>query len=220
MAKTCSKWLVFFCSAASLSVSHAQMVVRRWLPEPTGSRIADSTTVSRMNAADLVVRFDLSIVPRDRTIYRADLRLLRESELAASDADAQVSIEVYPLVAAAVAGNPDKAAGPLQIRGPWFDRLDATEAVRHWVAGATNGGFLVAAAPRCRPETICLDVAYEGMVLENLDSRRCVRSCVYRWQNDDLVDRPDRYEVTLLFVKSYGSKEEQGLYQFAESLSR
>jgi hypothetical protein len=72
-----------------------------------------------------------------------------------------VDIEVYPVMGKP-GDKPDKSAKPLAIRGPWFDRLDATEAVKQWVSGKANGGFFVKTCPGWDVQSTCLEIAYEG----------------------------------------------------------
>ncbi len=111
-----------------------------------------------------VVRFDLSCLPRNAKVHRADLHVSRSRELSGKDDEVLVNIEVIPLFREFKEGDAPRAqAKPLAIRGPWFDRLDATEAVRAWAAGKTNGGFFVKALPLWKPAATHLDILYEGM---------------------------------------------------------
>ncbi|MFP4055989.1 MAG: sugar-binding protein [Candidatus Brocadiia bacterium] len=105
-----------------------------------------------------VVRFDLSRLAGAR-IYRADLRVFRTAQITGVHKEARVDIEIYPQLAE---GEPQARGEPLSLRPPWYDRFDATEAVRAWAAGKPNGGFFVKACPLWRAEATCLDVAYEG----------------------------------------------------------
>ena len=110
-----------------------------------------------------VVRFDLSAIPKGATIHRADLLIFRTVKVDGRMDEAMTDVQVFPQYATFVAGRAGKAAGnPLAIRGPWFDRVDATEAVRQWAAGKTNGGFFVKSCPFWNAAATCLDVAYEG----------------------------------------------------------
>jgi len=110
-----------------------------------------------------VARFDLSALPKGAKIYRADLLVFRTTKIDGRLDEALVNVEVYPLYASFSSGDSAKAAGePLPIRGPWHDRLDATEAVAQWLAGKTNGGFFFKACPFWRAEATCLDIWYEG----------------------------------------------------------
>ncbi|MFQ6131761.1 MAG: sugar-binding protein [Armatimonadota bacterium] len=110
-----------------------------------------------------VVRFDLSWLPPGTRVYRADLRIFRTGESTGRDDEALVDIEIHPLLQEFAAGGaPTPKGGPLALRGPWYDRFDATEAVRAWVGGRPNGGFFVKTCPRWDRPATCLEVAYEG----------------------------------------------------------
>ena len=110
-----------------------------------------------------VIRFDLSALPRNARIYRADLRITRTAAVNGQHDEALVNIEVHPLFVPFASGGKAAAAGkPLAIRGPWFDCLDATDAVRQWASGKPNGGFFVKACPFLDAPATCLDIAYEG----------------------------------------------------------
>ena len=51
----------------------------------------------------------------------------------------------------------------LGVRGPWYDRLDATEAVRALArAGAREALVIAEASPLLLPDATCLDVWYDG----------------------------------------------------------
>jgi len=109
-----------------------------------------------------VVRLDLSSLPEGAKVHRADLCLFR----GVGEGDALAAIEVYPLADGFKEGVDPKPSGkPLALRAPWFDRLDATEAVR---AGAARGAppphadLFIKAAPPLRLANTCLEVAYEG----------------------------------------------------------
>jgi len=110
-----------------------------------------------------VVRFDLSAVPKNAKVYRADLGISRVTRIDGRNDEVLINIEVYPLFAAFKANDEAKPAGkPLAIRGPWFDCLDATGAVQRWVKGETNGGFYVKACPFVNTKATRLEIAYEG----------------------------------------------------------
>ncbi len=110
-----------------------------------------------------VVRFDLSGLPEAAKVFRADLLVFRTQPVDGQDEEARVDIEIYPLFAEFRAGEKAAPSGkPLALRGPWFDRFDAAEAVREWVSGKTNGGFWIEAGPFVDPASTCLDVAYLG----------------------------------------------------------
>jgi len=110
-----------------------------------------------------VVRFDLSDLPKRAKVHRADLRVFRTAPVDGRFDEALVDIEIYPLFSTFKAGGKAKVSGkPLAIRGPWFDCLDATDAVKQWAGGKTNGGFFVKACPFFDAKATCLDIVYEG----------------------------------------------------------
>ena len=124
-----------------------------------------------------LLRFDLSGIPRGAKIYRADLFLARAKGIDGKMDEANINVAVYPLFAEAAADAPhpslspggrgwgEGATGePLAIRGPWFDCLDATQAVDGWAGGwkRPNGGFLVKTCPFLEPGRCALEVAFEG----------------------------------------------------------
>lgn len=109
-----------------------------------------------------VVRFDLSALKGAR-IFRADLLIFRTAAITAADDQALVDIEIYPLTADfAPGGRPQTDARPLQLRGPWFDRFDATEAVRAACRAPRPACFFVKTCPLWNAAATCLDVACEG----------------------------------------------------------
>ncbi|KPK85333.1 MAG: hypothetical protein AMJ81_03835, partial [Phycisphaerae bacterium SM23_33] len=122
----------------------------------------DEVTILPAEDGEGVVRFDLSALPRGAGIHRAELLVFRSALVSGADDAGSVDIEVYPLFEEFGGGKPAVSAAPLALRGPWFDRFDATEAVRKWGAGKPNGGFYVKVCPYWNPEGTCLDVAYEG----------------------------------------------------------
>lgn len=113
-----------------------------------------------------VVRFDLSELPRPARIYRADVLAFRTAPVTGADEEALVTIEIHPLSSPLLPGARPRAAGkPLALRPPWYDRFDATDAVRQWAADGTGPRTLdlfVKAFPRWNAEATCLDVWYEG----------------------------------------------------------
>ncbi|GAG05771.1 unnamed protein product, partial [marine sediment metagenome] len=110
-----------------------------------------------------VVRFDLSDLPKGTNVYRADLRIFRNAKITGRDEAALVNIEIYPLFSNFAPGRKPKVfTKPLELRGPWYDRFEATAAMRQWVAGQPNGGFFVKTCPRWNAQATCLDIAYEG----------------------------------------------------------
>lgn len=113
-----------------------------------------------------VVRFDLSALPRRARVYRADLLVFRTQPVDGRDDEALIDIEIYPLFSDFKAGGRPKVSGqPLALRPAWFDRFDATDAVRRCVRGKTNpprADFFIKAGAFIDAAAACLDVAYEG----------------------------------------------------------
>lgn len=109
-----------------------------------------------------VARFDLSAVPRGARVYRADLRVFRDKPIDGTDDAALVDIEVFPLLSPFSGGRPNAGGKPLELRGPWYECFDATDAVSQWARGKPNGGFFVKACPHWNSQATCLDVYYEG----------------------------------------------------------
>lgn len=116
----------------------------------------ESVTIAPAEGGLGIVTFDLSDLPRNARIYWADLLIFRTAPLDGRMEEAMVDTEVY----AGTAAN----GKPLQLRPPWFDRLDATEAVRAAcrMPRAQKAEFFVKACPFWNAEATCLDVAYEG----------------------------------------------------------
>lgn len=121
--------------------------------------------------AEGIVQFDLSALPAKAEIRRADLLVFRKRALTGFDDEALTDVAVHPMPGSFRAGG--KVAGegkPLALRGPWFDRLDATDAVGAHLAGAGRPGaertkhlaFAIRTCPFINLEATCLDVAYEG----------------------------------------------------------
>jgi len=123
----------------------------------------DAVTILPAQGGQGVVRFDLSGLPKGTKVHRADLLIFRTTQVDGRMDEALTDTEIYPLFSeVAAGGKPEVVGAPLALRAPWFDRFDATEAVRQWASGKANGGFFVKACPFWNPEATCLDVAYEG----------------------------------------------------------
>jgi len=112
-----------------------------------------------------VVRFALGDLPAGAKVHRADLLIFRTFQLDGRMDEARTPIEIFPLAGPFEAGGKADAgsAGPLKLRGPWFDRFDATDAVRDWAAKRDRPlAFFVKACPFWNAAATCLDVAWEG----------------------------------------------------------
>ena len=130
-------------------------------PEPAEARWALS--LLRCQGGEGVVRFDLSRLARGVRVYRADLLVHRNKQPTAEDEAIRVNMEIHALLGEFKEGSSPRFEGkPLALRPPWFDRFDATEAVRARVGGKPNGGFFVKALPYWDAGRTCLEIAYEG----------------------------------------------------------
>ncbi|MDP7251254.1 MAG: sugar-binding protein [Planctomycetota bacterium] len=108
-----------------------------------------------------IVRFDLSDLANGVKIHRAELLVFRNRDIDGRHEEALEKIEIFPLfMERSGAARPGEKS--LELVAPWFDRFDATEAVKDWVNGKTNGGFLVSTCPAWNKVATCLDIVYEG----------------------------------------------------------
>jgi len=128
---------------------------------PAGAEVATQRLRPLPDAPANTLRFGLSGLPGNAKVYRADLCLgLSEPRTGAQD-DALIHIEIVPLLDAGKEGK------PLELRAPWFDGFDATEATRAACSFVNRprdraANFLVKACPSRKSESTWLDVAYEG----------------------------------------------------------
>jgi len=120
-----------------------------------------AVTIHPASGGEGVVVFDLADL-KGKRIHRADLLIFRSSPVTGQDPDALVAIEIYALADPFKGGKPKARGEPLGLRAPWFDRFDATAAVRRWAKRGEDGSFFVKTCPRWNPEGTCLDVSYEG----------------------------------------------------------
>ncbi|MGB2820884.1 MAG: hypothetical protein WBF17_07885, partial [Phycisphaerae bacterium] len=151
MAQRSLRHIGLLAAMAACGSAAAETATRHWA----------APSVQKAAGAEGVIRFDLSALPRSAKVYRADLVIRRTAEITGRDDDALVDIEIRPLFEQVPAGGDPRApAAPLALRAPWYDRLDATEAVRAWVSGRANGGFLVRTCPKWNAAATCLDVAW------------------------------------------------------------
>ncbi len=106
-----------------------------------------------------IARFDLSALPNRAKVYRAVLRAMPRRH------SYDATIEIYPLAddeEGASAG-----AKMLALRPPWYDSFDATEAVRTCLAqGARALRLHMKVAPGWSPQTMTLEIAYEGPAVQ------------------------------------------------------
>ncbi|MBM4042000.1 MAG: hypothetical protein FJ290_26190 [Planctomycetes bacterium] len=124
---------------AAGSLASGEMVTRRWTP--------------LAGEGERTLRFDLAGLPSGARVYRADLVLARSGPVLGNEDDAMVKVEVCPA----------SGGKPLALRGPWFDRLDASEAIRAACrVPRAQAQFVVKSCPKWAAESTYLDVAYEG----------------------------------------------------------
>ncbi len=138
-------------------------------PKPKKEPVARKTSATVLPAAngEGVVRFDLSELPPNVRVLRADLLVFRSEKIDGMLNEARTRIEVFPLFDEFKPGGTAKAAGaPLSLRGPWYDRFDATKAVQNWAGGKTNGGLFVKTCPLWNSKATSLDIWYEGKPAE------------------------------------------------------
>lgn len=133
------------------------LLVAGWCGALGGEMVTCRLRPAPKDASEQRVRFDLSAIPAGAAIYRADLLVRRTAEITGRDEEALVSIEIVPVFESSAL-----KPSPLELRPPWFDRLDATDAARQWLKEKGHGAVLVKACPRRDAAGTCLDVAYEG----------------------------------------------------------
>ncbi len=144
--------------AGAASTASGDLMTRRWGPPAQPAPGAGALEVVESPEGKLI-RVDLAVIPAGTRIIRADLVLVRTAPMTGAEVDGRVEVEVFPIL---VSGATTKPGGRLQLRRPWFDRLDATESVRNWAAAEQHGTFRVAACPHWAPEKTVLDVTFEG----------------------------------------------------------
>jgi hypothetical protein len=140
---------------AAAGLAQAGTVIRRWSAQW-------QTAPGHPTAPPLAVRFDLSDLPKDATVHWAELRAARTSAPMGMDDDALVDVRIVPRTGGAAGAEPAPGAKALKLVAPWFDRFDATDAVRGRPSGATSAAFLIKTFPRLDPKAVFLDVAFEG----------------------------------------------------------
>jgi len=119
-------------------------------------------TLLKTAGGDGVVRFSLSAVPAGAKVLRAELLMFRTGAVTGLDDEALVDPAIVRLAEPIKdGGKPAPAGGPLALPGPWYDRFDATDAVRA-ARRAGSVDFLVKAFPLWNAEATCLDVAVAG----------------------------------------------------------
>ncbi len=140
-------------AATALAVLAAAGSVRA---EVTVRRLAPGGAVPETAGPGAVVRFDISAVPAGAQVHRADLLVRRAEAITGRSDDALVPVTVRPVLAGGRGG------GPLALRPPWYDRLDATAAVRAARARGAAASFAVATCPKWDSAATRLDVEWAG----------------------------------------------------------
>lgn len=159
-----SAWSSIFSGNSHESSRYGDLLFRD-PPAQKAGKLAKQVEFLPAEGGKGIVHFDLTSIPKGTKIHRADLWIHRTVELSAADDEARVETEIFPLLGEAKAGaKHDPAVKPLAIRGPRFDHLDATEAVKAWVYGKPNGGFFVKSCPAWNKKGTCLDVLLEGTI--------------------------------------------------------
>ncbi|KKK74412.1 hypothetical protein LCGC14_2884030, partial [marine sediment metagenome] len=173
--RTTGSWQEFAWSPTLSGNSHvpARFGTLVFGPPPAKAPVAAGDAAVQFfpaSGAEGVVSFDLSALQAGTKVHRADLVIFRKQAITGFDDGAMTDVAVYPLSAPFKAGQKVAPKGkPLGLRGPWFDRLDATEAVRASLAGRKAGdgasgrlALLIKTCPAINLQATCLDVAYEG----------------------------------------------------------
>jgi len=146
------------------SAAAGDVVVQRW---GSGGKVQHASTVAYEDGgkAGLVMRFDLSALPKAAKVHRARLLMTRSGGY-------RDSFEISP--AKVVRGKP-VAGKPLRPVEPYCRWYDATEAVRAQVASRA-AVFLVTGKPAFDRKTVKLEVAYEGKLAEPPEQVRDVKA--------------------------------------------
>jgi len=134
-------------------------------PKPKETRPVTAGKPARVVAVangEAAVEFDLSGLPKGSRVLRADLVLFRSGVLNGFANDARTRTVVYPLAGTVKDGAEAKPSGAaLEVRGPWYDRLDATGAVRKMI-GRPTASFFIKSCPLVNAAGSCLDIAVEA----------------------------------------------------------
>ncbi len=113
-------------------------------------------TVGRVEEGSMVLKFDLSALPKGAKVHRAILKVVCKRR------GYSRAVLFYPRVAGAD-GKPARAEKPLPLRPPFFQDFHATELVRKWAGEPkSNLGLVVASVPGWQREKTALLISYEG----------------------------------------------------------
>jgi hypothetical protein len=131
----------------------AAMVTQRW---GVAGRVQHPGTLKyeALGKQGTVLAFDLSALPAGATVYGARLFFSGVNWK-------ETGFDIVPAVKAD--GQLRPTGKPLAPAGPWYQWLDATEAVRGWAKAGTKAGLLwMRNACAFRQEATVLEIAYEG----------------------------------------------------------
>ena len=158
-----SKRLALICAitAAVAALSPADVATVRLGRSPAST--APAAAVLPCEGGEGVLQFDLSAVPRDARLFRAELVLWRARPQPANHPDRLVNIEIHALAEPFKQGEPKLSGPPLELCGPGFDRFDATAAVQAALKAKSGAAqFFVKAFPGWDQQKGCLELMYEG----------------------------------------------------------
>ena len=139
-------------------VAAGDVTVQRWA---VGERATHPKSIRvRPDGEAAVIEIDLAALVRRRAKVREARLLVRREPVTGADDAAGVSVEVLPL--AGGADKPAATARPLKLIGPWYDALDAADAVRAAVAAKVPCRLYVKAVAKWLPDATALEVTTDG----------------------------------------------------------
>ncbi|HUU22772.1 MAG TPA: hypothetical protein VM389_09580, partial [Phycisphaerae bacterium] len=129
---------------AVAAVAWAEVVSETWGGK---GRLTHPETLKVVSAAGQApgLVFDLSAIPKDAKVLHASLYC--------PGPQPREPVRILPA---------DASSAPLKLEEPWYRSLDATEAVRRWVAEPGRNQGLVAESLSGSPAACRLEVRYEG----------------------------------------------------------
>ena len=157
--------------AALRGPARAAMVTGRW---GAGERLEHPNTLKYESDGKTVTAmiFNLSALPEGAKVYRARLLFFGTKWT-------DRAFDIVP--AKQVDGKPQATGKPLAVVGPWYQWLDATEAVRGWVkAGAKTGLLWMRRGRAFDHGRTALEIAYEGKPAGKLPRQVTSVKAIYR----------------------------------------
>jgi len=152
------KWAILCALALSAAVvcpARADFVTDSWGAK--GCSKPQTMSVARSDEGSLVLKFDLSALPKGARVHRAVLKVTCRR-----GRNYGRRVLFYPRLAGKD-GKAVRAAKPLPLRPPFFQDFDATGLARKWAADPkANLGLVVASAPGWVREDTRLLISYEG----------------------------------------------------------